>query len=270
MEGTVISATVLGKQLPSRVDNREPAYPGGPTQEWVAEYECTVPGTTVFVKISDTAGSQQYPTMHLRIPDGGPVPEECANQSAFADVAPGQLFYDEMAWTAAQGISTGWEDGTFRPLLPINRDAMAAFLFRAASEDDKWSVLIPQKPVFADVTSGQQFEMEMGWLAATGISEGWKNPDGTRSFRPLTPINRDAMAAFLYRAAGAPEYTPPAKSPFRDVAVNQQFYKEMAWLADSGISTGWANPDGTKSFQPMTPINRDAMAAFLYRFAHLN
>ncbi|MBE0011316.1 S-layer homology domain-containing protein, partial [Arthrobacter sp. AET 35A] len=57
-------------------------------------------------------------------------------------------------------------------------------------------------------------------------------------------------------------YTPPAKSPFRDVSTSQQFYKEMAWLADRGISTGW--PDST--YRPLQPIKRDAMAAFIYRF----
>jgi len=73
------------------------------------------------------------------------------------------------------------------------------------------------------------------------------------------------MAAFLYRMAGSPDHTPPADSPFKDVATTQQFYKEMAWLADRGISTGWTHSDGTRSYRALQPINRDAMAAFLYR-----
>ena len=60
-------------------------------------------------------------------------------------------------------------------------------------------------------------------------------------------------------------YTPPKKSPFADVSTGQQFYKEMAWLADRGISTGWLEANGTRTYRPMQPINRDAMAAFLYR-----
>nr|WP_275451229.1 S-layer homology domain-containing protein [Arthrobacter sp. H14] len=35
-----------------------------------------------------------------------------------------------MMWAAGAGITTGWPDGTYRPLEPINRDAMAAFLYR--------------------------------------------------------------------------------------------------------------------------------------------
>ncbi len=61
------------------------------------------------------------------------------------------------------------------------------------------------------------------------------------------------MAAFLYRAAGSPAYTPPTVSPFRDVATNQAFYKEIAWVAHKGISTGWS--DGT--YRPLQSVNRD-------------
>ncbi|MHA7295528.1 S-layer homology domain-containing protein, partial [Arthrobacter sp. HLT1-21] len=66
-----------------------------------------------------------------------------------------------------------------------------------------------------------------------------------------------------------PAFTPPATSPFTDVSTTQQFYKEMAWLAESGISTGWDGPNGTKTYRALTPVNRDAMAAFMYRFSDL-
>ena len=95
-----------------------------------------------------------------------------------------------------------------------------------------------------------------------GITTGY--PDGT--FRPNAPVNRDAMAAFFYRAAGSPAYLAPAQSPFADVSTNNQFYREIAWIADRKISTGW--PD--KTYRPGNAINRDAMAAFIYRYKHLN
>ncbi|MEG9249173.1 peroxidase family protein [Arthrobacter sp. Soc17.1.1.1] len=188
--------------------------------------------------------------------------------SPFADVTTSQQFYKEMAWLADRGISTGWieADGTrtYRALQPVNRDAMAAFLYRAAGSP---AYTPPAVSPFADVTTSQQFYKEMAWLADRGISTGWIEADGTRTYRALQPVNRDAMAAFLYRAAGSPAYTPPAVSPFADVTTSQQFYKEMAWLADRGISTGWIEADGTRTYRALQPVNRDAMAAFLYRAA---
>lgn len=268
-EGRDLYATAHGKKLPSHTEMR--VHPDlGLVPTWVADYKCLAPGTVVHVGWTYPDGSKyEYPVGTFSIPNTGKLPKECGNSSAFIDASPGQAFYDEMVWLSSRGISTGWEDGSYRPLQPINRDAMAAFLYRAASSEDKLLPDFPTSSPFDDVVPDQQFYGEMVWLSEKKITQGWKNPDGSVSFRPLTPINRDAMAAFLYRSAGSPEFTAPARSPFKDVAVDQQFYKEMAWLASSGISTGWKNPDGTKSFRPTTPINRDAMAAFLYRYAHL-
>jgi hypothetical protein len=49
------------------------------------------------------------------------------------------------------------------------------------------------------------------------------------------------------------------------VSSGQQFYKEMAWLAAEGISTGWPEANGTVTYRALQAINRDAMAAFLFR-----
>lgn len=70
------------------------------------------------------------------------------------------------------------------------------------------------------------------------------------------------MAAFIYRLANEPEFTAPAESPFTDVSTSGQFYKEIAWLGTTGITTGF--PDRT--YHPMDDVHRDAMAAFLYRY----
>ncbi|MCT9869176.1 S8 family serine peptidase [Paenarthrobacter aurescens] len=186
--------------------------------------------------------------------------------SPFKDVLTKQQFYKEMAWMADRKISTGWVEAdksvTYRPLAPINRDAMAAFLYRMAGSP---AYTPPAKSPFKDVTTTQQFYKEMSWLAQTGISSGWTESDGSRTYRPLTPINRDAMAAFLYRLANQPDYAAPPVSPFQDVQTYQLFYKEMAWLSEMKISSGWTDAYGGRTYQPLSPINRDAMAAFLYR-----
>lgn len=121
---------------------------------------------------------------------------------------------------------------------------------------------------FSDVADDEAFSTEIEWLAARDITAGWYDAESaTRKFRPDDTISRDAMAAFLYRYAGAPLYSPPSKSPFSDVRTTDSFYKEISWLASRGISTGWAMPDGTVEFRPLSSISRDAMAAFLYRYA---
>ena len=183
----------------------------------------------------------------------------------FDDVPLGSQFQNEILWLANKGISTGWEANgsrTYQPLTPVNRDAMAAFMYRLSGEPE---FTPPAVSPFADLPTDAKFYKEITWLADKGISTGWEEADKSRTYRPLQPVNRDAMAAFMYRLAEQPEFAAPVTSPFFDVPVGAQFYKEITWLAAQGISTGWSESGG-KSFKPLQPVNRDAMAAFMFRY----
>lgn len=64
---------------------------------------------------------------------------------------------------------------------------------------------------FTDVGPTHPFATEIEWLVANDVSTGY--PDWT--FRPNEPVTRQAMAAFLYRLAGA----DPAITPMVDAAT---------------------------------------------------
>src|SRR5699024_8330329 len=55
---------------------------------------------------------------------------DSGTSSGFSDVPSGHQFAREITWLASTGITTGWSDGTFRPVASIARDAMAAFMIR--------------------------------------------------------------------------------------------------------------------------------------------
>jgi hypothetical protein len=110
---------------------------------------------------------------------------------------------------------------------------------------------------FCDVPTGHRFFDEIGWLAETGATTGYE--DG--SFRPEINVSREAMAAYIYRLSGSPEFTPPAEPSFGDVPTSHPFFAEIEWLAAEGIAEGFE--DGT--FAPRTAIARQAFAAFLLR-----
>ena len=175
---------------------------------------------------------------------------------SFSDVYDDDAFGDEIMWLAQYGIVGGYDDGTYRNRAPVNRDAMAAFLYRTVHGDPP-APACTEAP-FADVPVTHPFCGEIAWLADTGISTGWA--DGT--YRPAQPISREAMAAFLYRLSEGTAVDPACGSaPFSDVATGSPFCGEIAWLAETGVTTGW--PDGT--FRPGALIERQAMAAFLFR-----
>lgn len=181
---------------------------------------------------------------------GALVPGPCV--PGVIDVAVDNPFCGDIDWMIEEGISTGYEDGTFRPLDTLSRQAAAAFLYRLAGEPP-----VPgTAPQFSDVGPHHPFHDAIRWMAWEGISTGYD--DGT--FRPLGSLSREAMAAFLYRLA---DPAPATYLPrFNDVGVEHTFFTAISWLAEEGITTG--NADG--GFHPTASLSRQAMAAFLHRF----
>ncbi|MCC5954288.1 MAG: S-layer homology domain-containing protein [Acidimicrobiia bacterium] len=116
---------------------------------------------------------------------------------------------------------------------------------------------------FPDVPEDHPFAVPIDWAVTTGVTNGFA--DGT--FRPTVAVSRQAFAAFLARyddGASDSELTPcEGDGPFTDVPASHPFCAEITWLVDLGITTGF--PDET--FRPTNPISRQAMAAFLTRYA---
>ena len=175
----------------------------------------------------------------------------CVSQP-FSDVAVSHPFCKEIKWVKDAGVSTGFGDGTYRPADDVTRQAMAAFMARLAGV----TPAACSSPPFIDVPVGHPFCKEIKWLKGAGISTGFG--DGT--FRPADPVTRQAMAAFMARLATA-TLTPCTSTPFGDVAVTHPFCKEIKWLKEVEVSTGF--PGGT--YRPSDVVTRQAMAAFLAR-----
>ncbi|RIJ79191.1 hypothetical protein D1871_00275 [Nakamurella silvestris] len=175
----------------------------------------------------------------------------------FADYAPGSQFYNDVVWLAGAGITTGFDNGTFKAGSAVDRQSMAAFLYRTANPGVS-PAACTVKP-YSDVETGSQFCPEITWLKSKGITTGYT--DG--KFHGADKIQRQAMAAFLYRLAnrGVPAAACTVK-PFSDVGVKDPFCGEITWLVARGITNGF--DDGT--FRGLATTDRQTMAAFLHRY----
>lgn len=197
-----------------------------------------------------------------------PSAANATSSSPFIDVADSHPFEDSIDWMFNEGITTGYPAAggarEFRPRGSVTREAMAAFLYRYAKASET-EFTPPAVSPFVDVPTTSQFYREIAWLAAENVTRGWDVGSGRSEFRPLEPIARDAMAAFLYRFSGSPAVELPVTSPFIDVSRDYPFAKQIIWLSREGISTGWDVGGGERAFKPLSPISREAMAAFLHR-----
>ena len=106
----------------------------------------------------------------------------------FSDVA-GSTHLEAIGWTFEQGITVGFDDGTFRPGVPLTRGQMASFLDRALDLPDAGS------GGFSD-TAATTHEAAIDRLVGAGITVGFD--DGT--FGPQQTATRGQMASFLHRA----------------------------------------------------------------------
>ena len=134
-----------------------------------------------------------------------------------------------------------------------------------------------EAPAFRDVDASTPHAADIEWTAAVGVSKGWLETDGSRTFRGMDTVKRQDMAAFLRRLAvrmgvnGADSWKPSAADwkAFSDVDASTPHAEDVLWLAHAGIATGYRNSDGSWRFEGMTPVYRQDMAAFLHRLARL-
>jgi len=112
----------------------------------------------------------------------------------FADVKSNSPFYREIEWMAHEQLAKGTVvAGSAKPYFypndSIQRQAVAVFLWRFAGSPTTGTQQFP------DVGAGASFAAAVSWVGTTGVATGYD--DGT--FRPGTPISREAFAAVLHR-----------------------------------------------------------------------
>ena len=174
-----------------------------------------------------------------------------ANVSAasFSDLSPNHRFYDEMMYLEAEGIITGFPDGTFRPDGEVTRAAAAIMIGRTLKLDGT-----QRNTTFSDVGKSQKASGYIASAAAQGIIQGY--PNGT--FRPNETVTRGQMAIFLSRAF---QMTGEAEVPFSDISPSMASYIHIKRIIAENVTQGY--PDNT--FRPNVKVTRAQFSAFLAR-----
>lgn len=169
----------------------------------------------------------------------------------FKDMKHGQDFYNQVNWASENGIAMGYKDGSFKPNKAVTRGEMSAFLYRAAGEPE---VKLPKQSPFKDVKTNNGFYEAIIWATSENFVEAY----GDR-FSPTTAVRRDTMADVLFKYSDAE--TKAYSDQFKDVDETNQFNNEIAWMKETGLSTGYK--DG--SFNATHAVTRGQMMTFLFR-----
>lgn len=112
---------------------------------------------------------------------------------SFADVKPGDIFYEAVQWAVERGITKGTSSTSFSPYAPCTRGQIVTFLYRSAG-----SPKVSGACNFSDVSSGSFCHDAVIWASSEGITNG----TSAGRFSPNEGCTRAQVVTFLYRASG--------------------------------------------------------------------
>lgn len=112
---------------------------------------------------------------------------------SFADVKPGDIFYEAVQWAVERGITKGTSSTSFSPFAPCTRGQIVTFLYRSAG-----SPKVSGACDFSDIPADSFCHDAVIWASTEGIT------NGTRAgrFSPNEGCTRAQVVTFLYRASG--------------------------------------------------------------------
>ena len=121
---------------------------------------------------------------------------EVEGENRFTDVPEGQFYTNAVIWASANGIVNGYEDSSFRPGNPINRQELVTMLHRYAVSLGKDNGQRSDLSAFTDLDQLMGYAADaMQWAVANGIINGISETE----LGPRQSANRAQTVTILYR-----------------------------------------------------------------------
>ena len=179
---------------------------------------------------------------------------------SFSDVAETDSYFDAVEWAVAEGITTGYANGTFLPGNTVTRAQAVTFLWRAMGEPEPETTKMP----FVDVPVGSYYYDAVLWAVENGITTGMTET----TFVPDRTISRAQTITFLWRTAKMEGYDVSVGAEtnilsYADaMTIGEYAIPAMQWACGEQIVDSYA--DGT--LRPNEGCSRAQTVTFLYRF----
>jgi lipoprotein-anchoring transpeptidase ErfK/SrfK len=189
-----------------------------------------------------------------------------ASAQSFTDVRTSDWFQPAVEALSAQGVISGYPDGTFRPYNPVTRAQLGVMI--AALLDLPASSNSP----FSDVKPGDWYAEALGALYDAGIIQGGAG----EAFNPLQEVQRQQAATFIVRTLA---YRNTLR-PDDPVALISDPSEATLWLAGfkdrasisaghsisvaNAMKLGFISGYDDARFYPFVTLSRAQAAGMLY------
>ena len=121
---------------------------------------------------------------------------EVSGECPFTDVRADWFYTDAITWAAENGIVNGISDDEFAPDLELNREQLAAMLYRYAAYKGYSTSITGDITDYADWQDVSDYAVDaMNWAVGNGIITG----TDTDMLLPLDGACRDQIAAVITR-----------------------------------------------------------------------
>jgi hypothetical protein len=143
-----------------------------------------------------------YVARALVIPSGDAAIPDPVPPATFSDVPSNHWAYKHIEYAVSQNVVKGYDDGTYKPDLGVDRGQMAVFIARAMlAPGGDAGIPDPVPPAtFPDVPSDFWAYKQVEYCVGQGVVKGYD--DGT--YRPGDLVTRDQMAVYIARAFKLP------------------------------------------------------------------
>jgi len=183
-----------------------------------------------------------------------PKPQQTST-AIFKDVPAGHWSYEAIQTLAEHEIMLGYGNGVFGFGHNVNREQVAALIYRALDLDEEFGEDEVLESPYNDIVddNSTMFPFEVLAVTELGIFTG----DENGNFRPKATLTRAEMAQVLTRAFGL---QVKGSAGFKDVPKGHWAENAINAVGSNGISVG----DGKGNFAPNMKVTREQYAQFLF------
>ena len=195
-----------------------------------------------------------------------------STNSPYSDVFADAWYYGAVVSASADGLMTGYGNGTFGPGDSLTRAQAATILWRYFMPTESQNYVQSQarnRTKMEDVADGAFYTEAANWAVEKGVIHGVVGDDGTVRFDPDAKIPRSQLCVMIANAAkelsGAkPENESRDKlDAMPDAAdVPEWAAESIAWCMNEGVVNG-VDENDTRYVRPGSIVDRATMAQMM-------
>ena len=175
--------------------------------------------------------------------------------TGFSDVDAGAWYAGAVMYCNGHDLMTGTGNGRFDPGSTMTRAQFAMVLHRL-----KGTPAVTGTDAFTDTADGAWYSDAVLWVSQQGLIGGY----GGGLFGPNDPVNREQIAAILWRYEGCPKAEQSAGFADGD-AISSYAADAVDWAKANGIINGRTG----NLFAPKASATRAEVATMLQRFVDM-